>query len=189
MATLSYLTQADLTSYLAGTLPGAPAQNSGISSAVQAAVVSQLAADGIFSPPGSKVWVLDQTPPAVSYPFDSPPVQLLEVRSTGSDVVNVDGTGLAAIVTNDAGGNESLLVANSGPAVFVGLGIGDDTLNLIGNGDFIALGGSGSDLIGIAGSGNSTITGGTGTDLIIGGSGNNVLNAGTGASTTVEIRE
>lgn len=158
--TVYYATKTDL---------GAGSALTNLDPTVRSALFSSLYDSAVYDPgaeDGKRAWVQEGTYAGGAV---SPIIQVLEVAN--STTVKTDAT-LKAIIMDDAGGHQLKVTSASGAtnSVFVTMGNGGDTVNLLDGGNDTVYGGTGNDAI-YGGSGSATLNGGAGNDTLVAGTG------------------
>lgn len=103
--------------------------------------------------------------------------------STGNDTFTVQNSSVKLI---DNGGDNIVYIDNSamiGDVNSISLGLGNDKITMISNGQSLIKTSNGDNSINLSGFGTFNVTAGTGADTIISGSGNDVINSGAGNDT------
>ncbi len=101
--------------------------------------------------------------------------------STGNDNFNIQNS---AVKLSDGGGDNRLYIDNSamiGDINTINLGLGNDQVTMLSNGQTTLKTSNGDNLLNLSGTGTFNVSSGTGTDQISSGSGNDILNSGSGA--------
>jgi Ca2+-binding RTX toxin-like protein len=166
---VSYVTKTELGQFL-------HQNGNNIEAGVRSALIDSLEDSGVFHDGGE-----DGTRGWLEYgPFPGGPVpstiQILDVSSSTTVETNAN---LKAIIMDDAGGQVLNVSGDDHHDVFVAMGKGSDSVNLVDNGNDTVYGGRSDDAI-RGGDGNSSLFGGAGNDSIYAGQGDSTLVGGAG---------